>query len=47
VDAHFTSLGEAAVDLAQHDPGVGPALQDLIATAQEAAETLISGSGLN
>src|SRR4051812_44664314 len=29
-DADFTSLGEAAVYLAQHEPGVGPALQDLI-----------------
>ena len=30
-EADFTSLGEAAVYLAQQEPGVGPALQDLIA----------------
>src|SRR4051794_9139972 len=30
VDADFTSLGEAAVYLAQHEPGVGPALQTLL-----------------
>ena len=34
-DADFTSLGEAAVYLAQHEPGVGPALQDLIAKVQK------------
>jgi hypothetical protein len=38
-DADFTSLGEAAVYLAQHDPGVGPALQDLTAKVQKAAGT--------
>ena len=38
-DADFTSLGEAAVYLAQHEPGVGPALQDLIAKVQKVAGT--------
>src|SRR4051812_25289580 len=43
-DADFTSLGEAAlgeaaVYLAQHEPGVGPAPQDLIAKVQKAAGT--------
>jgi hypothetical protein len=38
-DADFASLGEAAVYLAEHEPGVGPALQDLIAKVQKAAGT--------
>jgi hypothetical protein len=38
-DADFTSLGEAAVYLAEHGQGPGPALQDLIAKVQEAAGT--------
>jgi len=38
-DADFTSLGEAAVCLAQHEPGVGPALHNLIAKVQKAAGT--------
>ena len=38
-DADFTSLGEAAVYLAQHEPGPGPALQELIAKLQKAAGT--------
>ncbi len=38
-EADFTSLGEAAVYLAQHELGVGPALQDLIAKVQKAAGT--------
>ena len=38
-EADFTSLGEAAVYLAEHEPGVGPALQDLIAKVQKAAGT--------
>jgi hypothetical protein len=38
-DADFTSLGEAAVYLAQHEPGPGPALQQLIAKVQKAAGT--------
>ena len=38
-DADFTSLGEAAVFLAQHEPGPGPALQELIAKVQKAAGT--------
>ena len=38
-DADFTSLGEAAIYLAQHEPGPGPALQELIAKLQRAAGT--------
>jgi hypothetical protein len=38
-DADFTSLGEAAVYLAQHDPGPGPVLEELIAKVQKAAGT--------
>ena len=32
-------LGEAAVYLAQHEPGPGPVLQELIAKVQKAAGT--------
>ena len=38
-DADFTSLGEAAVYLSQHQPGPGPALQELIVKLQKAAGT--------
>ena len=38
-DADFTSLGEAAVYLTQHESGPGPALQELIARVQKAAGT--------
>jgi len=38
-DADFTSLGEAAVYLAQHEPGPGPALEELIVKVQKAAGT--------
>ena len=38
-DADFTSLGEAAVYLTQHETGPGPALQELIAKVQKAAGT--------
>ena len=40
-EADFTSLGEAAVYLAQHEQGPGPALQKLIArlTGGEVRET--------
>ena len=38
-DADFTSLGEAAVYLAQHEPGPGPVLEELIAKVQKAAGT--------
>jgi len=38
-DADFTSLGEAAVYLGQHEQGPGPALQELIARVQKAAGT--------
>ncbi len=38
-DADLTSLGKAAVYLAQHEPGPGPALQELIARVQKAAGT--------
>ncbi len=38
-DADFTSLGEAAVYLAQHEQGPGPALQELITRVQKAAGT--------
>ncbi len=38
-DANFTSLGEAAIYLSQHDQGPGPALQELIAKVQKAAGT--------
>ena len=38
-DADFTSLGEAAVYLTQHEQGPGPALQELIARVQKAAGT--------
>jgi hypothetical protein len=38
-DADFTSLGETAVYLAQHEQGPGPALQELIAKVQKAAGT--------
>jgi len=37
-DADFTSLGEAAVYLAQHEQGPGPALQELITRVQKATE---------
>jgi hypothetical protein len=38
-EADFTSLGEAAVYLTQHETGPGPALQELIAKVQRAAGT--------
>jgi hypothetical protein len=38
-DADFTSLGEAAIYLAQHEPGPGPVLEKLIAKVQKAAGT--------
>jgi hypothetical protein len=38
-DADFTSSGEAAVYLAQHEPGPGPVLQELIVKVQKAAGT--------
>ena len=38
-DADFSSLGAAAVYLAEHEPGLGPALQELIAKVQKAAGT--------
>jgi hypothetical protein len=37
--ADFTSLGRAAVYLADHEDGPGPALQELIAKIQKAAGT--------
>ena len=37
--ADFTSLGKAAVYLADHEDGPGPALQELIAKIQKAAGT--------
>jgi hypothetical protein len=37
--ADFTSLGKAAVYLADHEDGPGPALQELIAKVQKAAGT--------
>ena len=38
-DADFTSLGKAAVYLADHEDGPGPALQELMAKIQKAAGT--------
>ena len=38
-NADFTSLGKAAVYLADHEDGPGPALQELIAKVQKAAGT--------
>ena len=38
-DADFSSLGNAAVYLQEHGTGPGPALQQLIAKVQNAAET--------
>ncbi len=38
-DADFTSLGEAAAYLAQHEQGPGPALQELVTRVQKAAGT--------
>ena len=38
-DADFSSLGNAAVYLQEHGTGPGPALQQLIAKDQNAAET--------
>ena len=37
--ADFTSLGKAAVYLADHEDGPGPVLQELIAKTQKAAGT--------
>ena len=37
--ADFSSLGKAAVYLADHEDGPGPALQELIAKLQKAAGT--------
>ncbi len=37
--ADFTSLGKAAVYLADNEDGPGPALQELIAKVQKAAGT--------
>ena len=37
--ANFTSLGKAAIYLADHEDGPGPALQELIAKVQKAAGT--------
>lgn len=37
--ADFTSVGKAAVYLADHEDGPGPALQELIAKVQKAAGT--------
>jgi hypothetical protein len=42
-EADFTSLGKAAVYLADHDEGPGPALQELIEKVQKAAGTEPSG----
>jgi hypothetical protein len=38
-NADFTSLGKAAIYLADHEDGPGPALQELIAKVQKAAGT--------
>jgi hypothetical protein len=38
-DADFTSLGKAAVYLADHDEELGPSLQELIKRVQKAAGT--------
>jgi hypothetical protein len=38
-NADLTSLGKAAVYLADHEDGPGPALQELIAKVQKAAGT--------
>ena len=38
-NADFTSLGKAAVYLADHEDGPGPALQELIVKLQKAAGT--------
>jgi len=37
--ADFSTLGKAAVYLADHEDGPGPALQELIAKVQKAAGT--------
>ena len=37
--ADFTSLGQAAIYLADHEDGPGPALQELISKVQRAAGT--------
>jgi hypothetical protein len=37
--ADFSSLGKAAVYLADHEDGPGPSLQELIAKVQKAAGT--------
>ena len=37
--ADFSSLGKAAIYLADHEDGPGPALQELIAKVQKAAGT--------
>ena len=39
-DADFISLEEAAVYLAQHEPGPGPALQELIAESPESGRDI-------
>ena len=38
-DADFTTLGKAAVYLADHGSAAGPALEELIAKVQRAADT--------
>ena len=40
-DADFTSLGKAAVFLAEHGSALGPALEELIIKVQKAAATAL------
>ena len=43
-NADFTSLGKAAIYLADHEDGPGPALQELIAKVQKAAGTSLDSN---